>query len=77
MSYVMYTNILAEIMKKQQFLSLSNLYGNAYASESAQEVISSANPFKELIGNTEGGSTGGMQRITRSALQELGKINRV
>ena len=76
MSYVMYTNILAEIMKKQQFLSLSNLYGNAYASESAQEVISSANPFKELIGNTEGGN-GGMQRITRSALQELGKINRV
>ena len=71
MTYVRYTNILSEIVKKLRYESISNLWGNSFAKD-VNEVVDKYNPLTDLMGQS-----GGARRLTRSAINELKGINRV
>lgn len=72
MSYVMYTNILSEITRKQQYEAVTNLYGNSFVSD-AFEKVEKYNPLSDLTG----GGSEKPQRLTREAIEALKGINRV
>ena len=71
MTYVRYTNILSEIVKKLRYESISNLWGNSFAKD-VNEVVDKYNPLTDLMGQS-----GGARRLTRSAINKLKGINRV
>lgn len=72
MSYVMYTNILREITRKQQYEAVTNLYGNAFVSD-AFEKVEQYNPLSDLTGKGQEKT----QRLTREAIEALKGIKRV
>lgn len=62
MAYVWFNLVLEALGKKQNYDSISNLYGNSFAKDAAK-VIQSANPLTKNGGARSGGITELMGKV--------------
>ena len=74
MAYIWFNSVLEALGKRINYESISNIYGNSFAKDSAK-IVQSANPLLKNGGNTNTGVMGlmGQIKIIDTKNKEVGK----